>query len=188
MKPRHALRRALLILLMLTGAVFAPAQAKLHGPNLHLSERLALAPLRGVAVMEAEPPVPLQMSMDIGGSLIREIVLARGEAMLGTDYVFGANDEDAVDCSSLVQQMFRGAGIEVPRTTRELVKEGDEVEVGDLEAGDLLFYRWGPSGLHVAVYLDDDRILHASSGQGEVVISHVNAAWQRRMIIARRLL
>lgn len=188
MKSRHAIRRVVVGLMMLTGAAFAPAHAKLHGPNLQLSERLALAPLRGVAAAEVEPPLPLQMSMDVGGSLIREIVLARGEAMLGTDYVFGANGEDAVDCSSLVQRMFRGAGIEVPRTTRELVTEGDEVHLGDLEAGDLLFYRWGPSGLHVAVYLDDDRILHASSAQGEVVISHLNAAWQRRMIIARRLL
>lgn len=175
-------------LLLLSGAAWSPAQANLHGPNLQLSERLAMAPLRGIAATAPALRIPLTLAEDIGGSLIREIVLASGEAMIGVDYVYGADREDAVDCSSLVQRMFRTAGIEVPRTTRELVHEGSEVRFSDLAAGDLLFYRWGPSGLHVAVYLPGDRILHASSGAGEVVISNLNDAWQRRMVVARRLL
>lgn len=188
MSKRHFFRRGALGLLLLAGAAFSPAQARLHGPDLQLSERLALAPLQTVAMQSSEPSLSLRFSDDIADSLIREVVLASGEALIGTDYVFGADREDAVDCSSLVQRMFRSAGIEVPRTTREMIREGSEVDSEDLAAGDLLFYRWGRSGLHVAVYLPGDRILHASSQQGEVVVSQLNSAWQRRMVGARRLL
>lgn len=188
MSTRQSVHSALLGLLLLTGGAWTPAQAYLHTHNLQLSERLASAPLRGIAATIPALPIPLTLSEDIGGSLTREIVLARGEEMIGTDYAYGANREDAVDCSSLIQRMFRTVGIEVPRTTRELVHEGSAVRFSDLAAGDLLFYRWGPSGLHVAVYLAGDRILHASSGAGEVVISDLNDAWQRRMVVARRLL
>ncbi len=185
---RLALRRGLLGLLLMTGAALAPAQARLHGPDLQLSERLALGPMQDFAQASSSPRLALRLSDEIGGSLIRELVLARGEEMVGTDYVYGADRDDAVDCSSLVQRMFRSAGIEVPRTTREMTRVGSKVKSGELAPGDLLFYRWGPSGLHVAVYLPGDRILHASSRNGEVVVSQLNAAWQRRMVTARRLI
>ena len=84
--------------------------------------------------------------------------------------------------------MFAAAGMRVPRTTRQQVRLGRRVKATELTAGDLLFYRWGPSGLHVAVYLEDNRILHASTGAGEVVVSELNTLWHQHMVTARRLL
>lgn len=176
--------------LLLIACAFGPAQANLHRPTLQFSDRLAGAALHGTdASMTTAPALRLRLSDDVGDSVIRELVLAKGKALIGTDYVYGANREDAVDCSALVQRMFRNAGIQLPRTTRELVRIGSEVKAGrNLAPGDLLFYRWGPSGLHVAVYLPGDRLLHASSRHGGVVVSRLNATWQRHLITARRVI
>jgi cell wall-associated NlpC family hydrolase len=184
------LARPLCALLLLVGAgTDRPAQAHVSPPRLQWSEHLA-APRAVAPVSTITPGIRLRMEQDANESLIRELVLATGQELLGTDYVYGAatDREDAVDCSSLVQRMFRSAGIQLPRTARELVRRGHAVRNSRFAPGDLLFYRWGRSGLHVAVYLPGDRILHASSSRREVVVSPLNATWSRRMVTARRLI
>lgn len=181
------LNRHLIALFLLAGSC-ATATAGGLTPALQLSERIDPMMSRAGASAMPAPDFELQLSADIGDSIVRELVLITGAKMLGTEYVFGGNSDQAVDCSSLVQRMFRSAGIELPRTSRELVRIGEPVAHDALAPGDLLFYRWGPSGLHVAVYLEDDRILHASSSQREVVVSALSPAWEQRLVAARRLL
>ncbi|MGH8516951.1 MAG: C40 family peptidase [Panacagrimonas sp.] len=185
----RALTRPLSILLLLaTTGLAAPAHANVPIPRLQWSEHLAYGPPPTARAPLSMPGISLRLAEDANDSLIRELVLAKGHELLGTDYVYGADREDAVDCSSLVQRMFRSAGIKVPRTARELVRSGHAVRKGQFAPGDLLFYRWGRSGLHVAVYLPGDRILHASSSRREVVVSPLNSTWARRMVTARRLI
>ncbi|MFT4046051.1 MAG: C40 family peptidase [Solimonas sp.] len=109
-------------------------------------------------------------------------------AMLGTEYVFGRNDDEAVDCSALMQQVFASAGIRLPRTVHELLHTGVPVSHAHVRAGDLLIYRWQPHQLHVALALDDRHIVHASPSAGEVVVTPIDVAWQRRLIAVRRVL
>lgn len=157
--------------------------------NLQLSNRLEFHATGRDANTAPHLSLPLRATAEVSQSIVRELVLLKGEAMVGTDYLLGGEAVDAVDCSALVQLMFRTAGIELPRTTRQLVAVGTPVDAADkLEPGDLLFYRWERRGLHVAVYVDEGRILHASPGQREVVVTTLNAAWDRRLVTARRLL
>ena len=182
-------RAACALTAFVAASLAMPVQANVPVPRLQWSEHLA-APRAVPPVQTTRPGISLRLEEDASESLIRELVLAKGEELLGTDYVYGADadSEDAVDCSSLVQRMFRNAGIRLPRTARELVRTGRAVRGRQFRPGDLLFYRWGRSGLHVAVYLPGDRILHASSSRREVVVSRLNATWSRRMVTARRLI
>lgn len=109
-------------------------------------------------------------------------------AMLGTAYGFGRNDDEAVDCSGLMQRIFASAGVALPRTARELLHTGVPVARTRARAGDLLIYRWQPHQLHVALALDRTHIVHASPSAGEVVVAPLDAAWQRRLIAVRRVL
>lgn len=179
---RTRLGSLITLLLMTVGSAQAAT------PTLRLADRIDPSWTRSVAPSNQAEALALQLSDDVGDSILRELVLIAGHDLLGTQYIFGANRDDAVDCSSLVQRIFRSAGIELPRTSRELVAIGEPVLHGDYAPGDLLFYRWGRSGLHVAVYLEDDRILHASTSQREVVVSALTPAWDQRMVAARRVL
>lgn len=186
---RKRLPGLFLMLLVLTmGLVPTNATANAAKPDLRISERLHLARVLPLAAERAVPVNGLQLSTSISGSIARDLVLSHGQRLIGTDYLLGSNTDEAVDCSSLVQQVFRSAGLSLPRTARELTHVGEAVAATDLQPGDLVFYRWGPSGLHVAIYMAGNRILHASSSRREVVVTALNQSWNRRMVGARRLL
>lgn len=157
-------------------------------PSLQLSEHLQPASESINTPVTARRELHLKLDDRANASLVSDVVLRKALAMLGTDYEFGSNDADAVDCSALVQQAFRSIGLELPRTVRELLSSGVTVKGTQLRAGDLMIYRWKARQLHVAVYLDDGHIVHASPSAGEVVVTALDKSWQRRLVSVRRLL
>ena len=83
---------------------------------------------------------------------------------LGTPYVWGGNDlKSGIDCSGLVQQVFKHFGISLPRVTYDQIGEGTAVGMKGLKAGDLVFFdtasRAGPD--HVGIYLGGGKMIHA---------------------------
>lgn len=100
----------------------------------------------------------------------------------GTPYQWGGNSlSRGVDCSGLVQQVYKQMGINLPRTTYEQAKSGKVVSIGSLLPGDLVFYNTGssdPNGIgslsHVGIYIGNGQIVH-SPGRGKTVtVSSIN--------------
>lgn len=84
-------------------------------------------------------------------------------------YLWGGNGEGGFDCSGLVVYIFRSLGITLPRTSRQQFAVGVPVETVAL--GDLLFFsESGQFVDHVAIYLGDGYMLHASGRHRRVVI------------------
>ncbi len=112
-------------------------------------------------------------------------------AWLGTPYRYGGQSKRGVDCSGLVQQIYRELfNMRLPRTVAELAREGRFVRPPWLEPGDLIFFRTTRSGNidHVGIYLGQDKFLHASGEQG-VIISDINESYFRnRLALMRRYL
>jgi cell wall-associated NlpC family hydrolase len=99
---------------------------------------------------------------------------------IGTPYRFGGEGPTGIDCSSFVQQVFRENQISLPRTAREQSKMGSEVADGDLQKGDLVFFHtYASYPSHVGIYLGDGKMIHASSGKGEVTVSDINSDYYR---------
>jgi cell wall-associated NlpC family hydrolase len=67
------------------------------------------------------------------------------------------------DCSSLMQYAFNAAGITLPRTTYDQVKQGTAVaSISQAAPGDLVFSRAGVRGPeHVMLYLGDNQVIEA---------------------------
>ena len=80
-------------------------------------------------------------------------------ADLGKPYVFGAEGPDAFDCSGLIQQAWRQAGVELPRTSSEQAEAGQQVPLSQIQPGDLVIYYAGRS--HIGMYVGDGKIIHA---------------------------
>ena len=116
-------------------------------PALRLSTTLSHVP---AAVIAPPPPAADPVQLKFSGSArisLGSLVLDKAMAMLGTDYRLGSNSDEAVDCSALAQQVFRSAGLELPRTSNELLETGTAVRKAQLKPGDLLIYRWSPRRL-----------------------------------------
>lgn len=111
------------------------------------------------------------------------------EQYLGTPYRFGGETASGIDCSSFVQQVFRENHIELPRTAREQINVGSEVPTSELRKGDLVFFQtYASYPSHVGIYLGDGKMIHASSGKGEVTISDMNSDYYRpRYLGAKRV-
>jgi len=108
---------------------------------------------------------------------------------LGTPYRFGGEGPTGIDCSSFVQQVFHEHEIDLPRTAREQIKMGSEVAEGDLQKGDLVFFQtYAAYPSHVGIYLGDGKMIHASSGKGEVTVSDMGSDYYRsRFLGAKRV-
>ncbi|MET0659813.1 MAG: C40 family peptidase [Steroidobacteraceae bacterium] len=90
-----------------------------------------------------------------------EEVALRALAMIGTPYQYGGNGPQNFDCSGLVQYIYRGVGIEVPRTAAEQFEATQTVDLAQLRPGDLLFFRIHGRISHVAIYAGERRFVHA---------------------------
>ena len=102
----------------------------------------------------------------------------------GQAYLLGGNSGSGVDCSALVQRFFwQTQRVLLPRHTRDQWRCGRKVPFGERKAGDLLFIgRSGRLALHVGVFLDRERFLHASSRLGRVVVSALHDAWSGHVL------
>jgi cell wall-associated NlpC family hydrolase len=100
----------------------------------------------------------------------------------GTPYVWGGNSlTNGVDCSGLVQQVYKKLGINLPRTTYEQAKSGKIVSIGSLLPGDLVFYNTGsrdPNGIgnlsHVAIYIGNGQVIDAPGSGRSVRVTTLN--------------
>jgi len=83
----------------------------------------------------------------------------------GMPYVWGAAGPGSFDCSGLVQWSFAQAGITMPRVAADQALTGPAVPAGQLQPGDLLFWRTDPTApdyiSHVAIYLGNGWMIQA---------------------------
>jgi cell wall-associated NlpC family hydrolase len=98
-------------------------------------------------------------------------VLTTAKRYLGTRYRLGGTKPSAFDCSGFLRYVFAKNGVALPRTAREQSSVGRSVAIGadSLRVGDLLFFRTARGrASHVAMYVGDGRIIHASAGSRRV--------------------
>ncbi|MGF1428796.1 C40 family peptidase [Kitasatospora sp. LaBMicrA B282] len=101
-------------------------------------------------------------------------------AQLGKPYLWGGDGPDGYDCSGLVQQAYRRAGIELPRVADDQYAATTPVAADQLRRGDLIF--WSDSGRasgihHVAIYLGDSRYVEAPRPGRSVRIATLSAGY-----------
>lgn len=116
-------------------------------------------------------------------------------SLIGTPYKYGGmSPESGFDCSGLVQYILGlSSPITLPRTSHDMfhLGGGREISLGELKAGDLLFFRIGKSRKinHVAVYIGENRFVHAPSTGNVVRVDPLDSPyWSRYFHAAKRIL
>ena len=120
-------------------------------------------------------------------------VLSRAVNVLGTPYRWGGSSPSkGFDCSGLVKYAFNDvAAVDLPRTSSEMASgHGQKVERKDLKPGDLLFFNIKSRKVnHVAIYLGNDRFIHAPRRGKSVTIDTLKKPyWQSHYVVAKRVL
>lgn len=91
--------------------------------------------------------------------------LAEAVRQIGKPYVWGAVGADSFDCSGLTKWAYARAGVGLPRVAAEQWYAGAHISLGDLAAGDLLFWATDPANPatihHVAIYAGNGQMVAA---------------------------
>jgi cell wall-associated NlpC family hydrolase len=122
-------------------------------------------------------------------------VLETAGQYVGVRYTWGGNTpESGFDCSGFTRYVFAQQGVQLPRTSREQSRAGQQValDFAALLPGDILLFAEPDEAIsHVAIYVGDGRIIHSSSALGGVNYLDLGGdrgAWYvQNMVAVRRI-
>jgi len=111
---------------------------------------------------------------DGNGSDRANRAVAFAKSKLGAPYVWGATGPNAFDCSGLTQWAYRQAGVNIPRTTYDLVNAGTPVSRANIRAGDLILCNWqNGRPEHVVMAVSPDMVIEAPNRHERVKFSSI---------------
>ena len=111
-----------------------------------------------------------------GGQAVAELAMTKIGCQYSQDKRY---EEGYYDCSSLVQRLYKEAGIDLPTTAAAqgeyCYKNAMVINKKDLKPGDLIFYSYEKNGefrniSHVAIYVGDGKMVHAANPSRGVVL------------------
>lgn len=121
-------------------------------------------------------------------------LLDRAKEHIGAPYRLGGASPSGFDCSGFVRFVFQAFGVQLNRSSGTQATQGDKVASGEIQPGDLLFFRIRGSRIgHVGIYLGGGQFIHASSRGGPSVrgvkISRLDSSfYAKRLVSARRVM
>lgn len=91
---------------------------------------------------------------------------------LGNPYVWGGDSlTNGVDCSGYVREIYKHFGYSLPRVSYDQANTYTKVDIEDVKPADLVFYHNGERISHVALYIGDNKVIHASNRKDGIKIS-----------------
>lgn len=110
-----------------------------------------------------------------GVSDVRVDVCQYAKEFIGNPYVWGGTSlTKGADCSGFVMKVFQKYGVKLPRNSRAQANCGTTIKVSEAKPGDLIFYAKGKTINHVAIYIGNGQVVHASSPKTGIKISNVS--------------
>ena len=124
---------------------------------------------------EAEAAAVVQQQLDISNSRRQELVNYALQ-FVGGRYRAGGNDpHTGADCSGFTRYVMQhGAGVSIDRSSGSQSLQGVDVSADQMRPGDLIFYGSGGRINHVAMYIGNGQIVHASTYKTGIKISPWN--------------
>lgn len=118
-------------------------------------------------VVVAESPTSSALGAEIANFALQ---------FVGNPYVYGGSSlTNGADCSGFTMSVYANFGISLPHGATSQSRYGTEVSLSALQPGDLVFYDHGTGSIeHVALYIGNGQVVHASSSRTGIIVSNVN--------------
>ena len=108
----------------------------------------------------------------------RNLFIRVAKTFLGAPYRLGGSTLKGIDCSAFVKKIYEVFNTHLPRTVREQFQIGKKVEKGELEEGDLVFFKTRRSNNgHVGIYIGNNEFVHASTRNKEVKVDNLDTPY-----------
>lgn len=133
----------------------------------------APAPVQQAAPVQQVAPVDMG---DVSGT--RADLVNYALQFVGNPYVYGGSSlTNGTDCSGFTMRVYEHFGYSLYRSSRDQIRNGTNIGIYEVQPGDLLFYNNGGSTIgHVAIYIGNGQIVHASTPRTGIIVS--NAYYQ----------
>lgn len=116
-----------------------------------------------------------QMLYGEGVTDVRTELVEYAKQFLGNPYVWGGTSlTKGADCSGFVLSVFKEFGVELPHYSVSQSKMGTQISEAELLPGDLVFYSKNGTINHVAIYIGEEQVIHASNPETGIRISKYN--------------
>lgn len=127
-----------------------------------------------------------QVKYGDGVSDVRASVVSYALQFVGNRYVWGGTSlENGIDCSGFTMRILGKYGVSLPHSSKAQPSCGTKISASEAKPGDLFFYGSGSSISHVAIYIGNGQIVHASNKRDGIKVS--NAYYRNPICVARYL-
>ena len=127
-----------------------------------------------------------QVKYGDGVSDVRTSVVSYALQFVGNRYVWGGTSlENGIDCSGFTMRILGKYGISLPHSSKAQPSYGTKISASEAKPGDLFFYGSGRSISHVAIYIGNGQIVHASNKRDGIKVS--NAYYRNPICVTRYL-
>lgn len=126
---------------------------------------------------------------------IVESIISKAKTYEGVRYKYGGTDKRGMDCSGLIVTSFKSQNIILPRTTGELSKYGDWIDIKEVQEGDLLFFATRKNSRvvnHVGIVTTANtgyvEFIHSTTSAGVITSKLSDRYWYFAFVQARRVI
>lgn len=154
-----------------------PALEDNYTPQFHFGQRVNIE-----TVLSTQFKYAIMMDVEVE-SLDNQALYDYIGNWWGTPYRLGGDSRKGIDCSAFARGLMADVyGLSIPRVAREQRDQCQDIQAGDLQEGDLVFFNTRGGVSHVGVYLRNQHFVHASTSGGIMISSLEEPYWKHRYL------